>query len=144
MSDEGEKCDRCGEVGQDRRTLWMACLYDMWELGLPFEEIAVRGVSKNVTQGRPPRGSFGNEAVTAFLKEPAEIPSGDKAYILNRFFTLRVCKDCRADWMQVIQGWFDTKPRRESTGTGVWIRDSGTNREATPKEVEKMIRDRQT
>lgn len=32
-----EKCARCGEVDDDRRTLWMRCFYDMSELGLPFE-----------------------------------------------------------------------------------------------------------
>mgnify|MGYP007027865881 CR=1 FL=1 len=140
MGDEGYKCDRCGEIGQDRRTLWMACLYDMAELGLPFEEIAIRGAAKTVTQSRPLRERFRNEKVTAFLKENLEMVNGDKAQILNRFFTLYVCKDCRADWMQVIQGWFDTKPRRESTGTGVYIRDNGTNREATPEEVDEMMR----
>lgn len=140
MGDEGYKCDRCGEIGQDRRTLWMACLYDMHELGLPFEEVAVRGAAKNVTKGRQPHGHIGNEEVTAFLKENIEIVNGEKACILNRFFTLYVCKGCRADWMKVIQGWFETKLRRESTGTGVYIRDNGTNREATPEEVEEMIR----
>lgn len=33
-----EKCQRCGEDGEDRRTLWMACFYEMIELGLPFEK----------------------------------------------------------------------------------------------------------
>lgn len=32
-----ETCQRCGDDGDDRRTLWMACLYEMNELGLPFE-----------------------------------------------------------------------------------------------------------
>lgn len=32
----GEACQRCGEVGLDRRTLQMACFYDMDEMGLPF------------------------------------------------------------------------------------------------------------
>ena len=31
-----EKCQRCGEVGQDRRTINMECFYDMSELGIPF------------------------------------------------------------------------------------------------------------
>ena len=33
-----EKCQRCEEEGHDRRTLVMACFYQMSELGLPFEE----------------------------------------------------------------------------------------------------------
>ncbi len=36
------KCQRCGEEGEDRRTLWMACLYDMAELGVPFAKITIK------------------------------------------------------------------------------------------------------
>lgn len=35
---ESEKCQCCGESGQDRRTLHMSCLYDMSELSIPFVE----------------------------------------------------------------------------------------------------------
>ncbi len=31
-----EKCVRCGDVGYDRRTLSMRCLYEMKELNVPF------------------------------------------------------------------------------------------------------------
>jgi len=31
-----EVCVRCGEVGQDRRTLRMECFYQMDELSVPF------------------------------------------------------------------------------------------------------------
>jgi hypothetical protein len=123
-----EKCDRCGEVGQDRRTLWMACLYKMSELGLPFEEIAVRGHSRLYKS---------DDEVSAFVNEDLGAPPKQ---ILNRFYLLTVCKDCRADWMNAIKRWFKEKPDREGTGTGVWVRDNGTNREATPAEVEDMIR----
>jgi hypothetical protein len=33
-----EECQRCHEVGEDRRTISMACFYDMDELGLPFKQ----------------------------------------------------------------------------------------------------------
>lgn len=33
-----EICQRCGEAGEDRRTLWMSCGYQMKELELPFYE----------------------------------------------------------------------------------------------------------
>ena len=39
----GEKCQRCGEDGEDRRTLWMACFYEMGELGIPLEQVAING-----------------------------------------------------------------------------------------------------
>ncbi len=34
----GEKCQCCGEMGHDRRTLSMACGYAMNELNVPFVE----------------------------------------------------------------------------------------------------------
>ena len=34
-----DECIRCKEVGEDRRTLWMACLYEMDELEIPFGKI---------------------------------------------------------------------------------------------------------
>ncbi|HYE73562.1 MAG TPA: hypothetical protein VEF04_09525 [Blastocatellia bacterium] len=80
-----ECCQRCGEAGQDRRILWMACLYEMGELGLPFEKS-------------------------------------------DRFFTLRVCKDCRADWMSAIKTWFNTKPDRAEYSGGYYVRELGATR----------------
>jgi len=128
-----DRCQRCGEDGQDRRTLWMACLYAMHEMGLPFEEVMTRGVARTYRT---------DEEVTAFVKENLEMPEGQ---ILNRFYTLRVCKDCRADWMSAIARWFGEAPKpREGTGTGVFIRDNGTNREATEEEVERMRRERRS
>ena len=38
-----EKCQRCGEYGYDRRTLWHACFYQMQELGLPFKVVEIPG-----------------------------------------------------------------------------------------------------
>lgn len=39
-----EKCQRCGEVDEDRRTLSMACFYDMSELNIPFKQEEIDGV----------------------------------------------------------------------------------------------------
>jgi hypothetical protein len=32
-----QECQRCHELGEDRRTISMSCLYDMDELGIPFK-----------------------------------------------------------------------------------------------------------
>ena len=53
----GEACQRCGEIGEDRRTLWMACFYAMGELGLPFEERTLFCADlKDLTPAREPIG----------------------------------------------------------------------------------------
>ncbi len=36
-----EECQRCKEVGEDRRTLKMACFYEMDELGMPFKHAKI-------------------------------------------------------------------------------------------------------
>ena len=35
----GDKCARCGKFGDDRRTLQMAGMVDMSQLGIPFESV---------------------------------------------------------------------------------------------------------
>lgn len=100
-----ETCQRCGEDGQDRRTLHMSCFYQMEELGLPFEKMD-------------------------FI--------ADEGYPVQTYM-LRVCKDCRAEWMEAIKKWFHEKPTiNKETGTGVYIRKNGATVEATEKEVEEM------
>ena len=75
-----ETCQRCGAVGEDRRTLWMACFYEMRETGLPFELQTV----------------------------------GDRT-----FYTLRVCKTCRAEWMDFLKLWFRTPRHQDSDDQGL-------------------------
>lgn len=95
-----EVCQRCGDEDYDRRTLWMACLYAMDELGLPFEQVSLSD------SGRP-----------------------------ARFFTLRVCKDCRADWMAAIKLWFEEMPRiKTGCGSGIFVRENGALVELTEEE----------
>ncbi|HMI68977.1 MAG TPA: hypothetical protein VK510_03210 [Solirubrobacteraceae bacterium] len=91
---EGERCQRCHAVGLDRRTLWMSCLYNMLELGMPFEQVVVRGEQRwNLTDAE----------VSAFVRAELAPPAPQ---IINRLYTLRVCKDCRASWMQAQLAWF--------------------------------------
>jgi len=101
-----EECQRCKEVGEDRRTLWMACFYEMMELNIPFKK-------ETITE----------EVVTDFVNQK------------KHFYTLRVCKDCRADWMRTIQYWWNTiPPKTESCGSGIFVRDFGSNKEITLEE----------
>lgn len=114
-----ESCQRCGETGRDRRTLWMACLYAMEELGLPFEQSVVSG---------------------QLLAEDGT----KEAHERRLFYTLRVCKVCRADWMLAIRKWFETQPDRRYGGkTGVHVRELGAVREITLDEWRRRYGDRE-
>lgn len=87
-----ETCQRCGEDGYDRRTLWMKCFYAMAELNIPFS-------------------------------------------IKDGYFTLRVCKDCRASWMGAIKEWFESPaPTRDGRGSGIFVRENGATVEISESE----------
>jgi hypothetical protein len=87
----GDKCVRCGEVDLDRRTLWMACFYEMNELGIPFEQVNVVGQRAKIVR---------SEATSLAFEEP----SGQTRS--HPFYTLRVCKECRGEWMAAIRAWY--------------------------------------
>lgn len=106
-----QTCTRCGtSPDPDLRTLWMACFYDMCELHLPLEEVQIRG------------------AIHKFIgREQVDIGVGFPAYPISRFsdnaaseprnwnfYTTRVCKRCRADWVQAISTWFKNPPPPET------------------------------
>lgn len=97
-----EKCVRCGETDQDRRTLWMACMYAMDETGLPFKQLAIHGRVL---------GHLGKETLPGLQIEidKFEEPDSDAKGRRHPFYTLRVCKRCRADWMVAIKGWFESR-----------------------------------
>ena len=99
-----EKCARCNEEGDDLRTLWMACFYEMNELNIPFDK-------KQIIEN----GNF-----------------------THYFYTLRVCKDCRSEWMAAISNWFKKPIKRESCGSGIFIRRNGANIEVTEEELEEI------
>lgn len=102
-----ELCMRCLEEGEDRRTLYMACFYQMSELPIHFVETVV-----------------GTQV----------------------FYTLRVCKGCRAEWLRAIRQWFTSAPNRESCGSGIFVREYGTNIEVTKEEFaqrQRMKEDKQ-
>jgi len=58
----------------------------------------------------------------------------------RRLYQLRVCKDCRADWMKAIEYWFHNSfYKKESCGSGIYIRDFGSNVEITEEEFKKRM-----
>jgi hypothetical protein len=128
-----EKCVRCGEVEEDRRTLWMACFYEMNELGIPFIEYKIKGILQD---------KIGEEESKVLKGVMLDIFSEEGTEFDRPFYTLRVCKDCRADWMQAIKDWFNYMPdykERPSTGTGVFIRELGICKELTEEEIKETF-----
>ena len=120
-------CQRCGEPDADLRTLRMACTYMMDEIGLPF------GV--DVIDGRFISSMRRIETDPPLLVDSAEAAPEGK----HRFYTLEVCKLCRADWMRAIKGWFDDKSRPASPGSGIFIRDLGATREISEAEWAERV-----
>ena len=137
---DGDKCMRCGEVGEDRRTLWMSCFYAMEELGIPFEtEVLFAADLADCTPAKAPVSidlpGPGKKKIN--LQSGTVTCTGElKPRVL---YTLRVCKDCRAEWLTCIADWFVCQKRIDNTtGTGVFLRKHGATVEATPAEVAAM------
>jgi hypothetical protein len=99
-----EVCARCGVVGHDRRTLWMACFYAMSELGVPFENVSVFGL---VLQ---PTGKTNRWGTPEFEEPPYGEQERNERSAHHPMFTLRVCKGCRSEWMHAIKAWFRSPP----------------------------------
>lgn len=98
-----ETCQRCGMLGQDRRTLWMACFYAMNKLGLPLKQVSVHGV---VLQKTGKRDRWGTPD---FEDAPHGYDHAEQSHH-HPMFTLRVCKACRAEWIETIKAWFNATP----------------------------------
>ena len=132
----GELCQRCGKVGEDRRTLWHACFYAMDEYDVPFEQVQITGhVCRQI--GKEMLHFIGRE-VPVFAA-----PDEDEARHDYKFFTLRVCKECRASWMSSIADWFKESPTKpESCGSGIYIRRDGINVEITEEEWHQLQKEK--
>lgn len=140
METEGEKCARCGDVGEDRRTLWMACLYDMSELKVPFEQLLIRGTvhekvgEKELQFGPPVPEEERHRYPVHRIPVYSEAPKYEKANDYP-FFKLKVCKGCRADWMAAIKHWFNEEPAPGAgCGSGIWVREHGVTKEISERE----------
>lgn len=99
--DDEDLCQRCGDRGEDRRTIWMSCFYDMNELGLPLDEVQITGVYGKKTGERVVPGEL--KLVAPVFTDTGSPP---REY---RFFVLRVCKNCRAEWLLAKRSWFQEK-----------------------------------
>lgn len=137
---ESSICARCGAEDVDLRTLHMACFYAMEELGIMFDRRIVLVPAE--------------KAEFQQVKEPdvLQIPNGPAITLSSgtvrtdaelspmRLYNLRVCKDCRSDWMQAIVNWFNAGTEKPSPGTGIFIRRNGANVEVTQEEYEEYQR----
>lgn len=143
-----EECDRCNSVGEDRRTLWMACFYEMSELGLPFlQEILFHADVTDLEKVSDPVVFEAKSGERITLGSGTVKSKGE--LIPQKLFTLRVCKRCRGEWMQCLVDWFHKTPegrdydadeRIESleVGGGIFLRDKGSIKEITREEWDHL------
>lgn len=101
------KCQRCGvREGADLVNVHMSCRYDMSEIGLPFHEHAVTGEPRRLVSEKKVIVFRGGPRVR--LKKFAN-PLGNKYEFTREYYSLTVCKNCRARWMSAIKTWFEGK-----------------------------------
>jgi hypothetical protein len=133
---DDEQCQRCKKWGEDRRTLWQACFYAMDEYDVPFKQVQITGhlCEQNGTEHL----ELLNKEIPTFAA-----PNNEEKPYDHRFFTLRVCKECRASWMRAIADWFQAKPSKpESCGSGIFIRRDGINVEVTLEEWHQLQKEK--
>ena len=110
----GERCARCGEIGEDRRSLWMACFYQMNELKLPLvERVLFHAKTEELT---PAKEALKLPDSNIVLQSGTVRSSGELTPQI--LYTLRVCKGCRSDWMQAQQRWFAEKQEPQTLDEG--------------------------
>lgn len=145
----GEKCQRCGEVGEDRRTLHHECFYQMKELSIPFTESEVFSIDRSNLKRTKKKIHVTVRTYDPILKKLSK-PRKNTLYTNviraqgvvspRTQYTLRVCKDCRADWMSAIQNWFKSTAwahDRLPCHSGIFVRRNGANVEITQEEWDR-------
>jgi hypothetical protein len=142
-----EKCDRCGEVDEDRRTLKMACFYAMEEMKLPFKKVEVFDIDERLLkrtkkrriaihqQSLPDGGMSPKKRIPYYenvVRASGRVEPRD-------LYTLRVCKTCRAEWMDAIKNWFESVPPPvPSSDSGIFIRSNGATIEISEEQWDRM------
>lgn len=96
-----EKCQRCGKIDYDRRNLNMACFYEMDELKIPFSHVRISGKRQHQV-GEAHARCLGYNVPVFETAEQSEVEHRWD------FYELRVCKDCRGDWLDAIRNWWNT------------------------------------
>lgn len=131
-----EECVRCGEVGEDRRTLWMSCFYNMNELDVPFEEHPLFRANLEDIKGVKKAAKIEIESGKEIVLSPGKVRCNGEL-TPHKLFTLRVCKECRGSWMGMIENWFKsvrTPIADEEIGSGIFIREHGATVEISEEE----------
>jgi DNA replicative helicase MCM subunit Mcm2 (Cdc46/Mcm family) len=141
---EKEVCQRCGESGEDRRTLFHACFYEMAELKLPFKkEVLFHAELENLEKKKDPVALDLGKGRTLNITPGTCTTTGELTP--HQLYTLRVCKRCRADWLEAIKKWFHVAPQNEeSCGSGIFIRKNGVNVEVTEEEFYRLKESKST
>jgi hypothetical protein len=133
-----EACQRCGRIDEDCRTIWMACCCEMDEIGLPFtKKILFDAKSENLNIEKEGIGIHVGPNQIATLVPDTVKCSGEMTPI--RFYTLRVCKECRSKWLHHQKMWWrcNDENKLDEMNNGYFIRDNGTTKELA---LEEMIR----
>lgn len=107
-----ELCIRCGRDGEDRRTLWHACFYEMSEFAVPFQTATL--FHADITDLTPSKApfQFTPENGPPITLEAGRVRSTGEL-IPHKLYTLRVCKRCRGDWLRAIETWFAAEPTKD-------------------------------
>lgn len=99
-----EPCQRCGCIGYDRRTLFMACFAEMDAYNIPFLRVRLSNAEflSDTDVLRTDLEPFQKQPPPDFKPASGKLHDHD-------FYTLRVCKECRGEWLTAIEKWFHSR-----------------------------------
>jgi hypothetical protein len=127
---DSNACIRCGVEDEDLRTLFMSCFYTMEEIReVPFSRVLVKNAFLHDHQSDRPSELFSGLNVPVFTDTAKNTEPMERI-----FYTLRVCKKCRASWMRSIRNWYLSSDKEESPNTGIFVRSLGSLEEISEDE----------
>lgn len=63
-----------------------------------------------------------------------DIPFAERDIMDDKFYTLRVCKSCRGDWLMSVKEWFEASIQKNTCDSGIYIREFGKLLQITAEE----------
>lgn len=143
---ELEVCPICSRRVEDMRHVGVECFYQVDEVVPRMEptpifvevsaDTAIWGITRTYPAGTRDHHTAVSTGPHSSRIVIDQLPIDGVRLAENRMFSIRCCKDCRADFLNVLKRWADGEEirEREGTGTGAFVRDNGTIRELTEDE----------
>lgn len=160
-----EVCPVCKREMEDMRHVGVECFYQVDEIVPQMEpkpifvevdaNTAIWGTTRMYPAGTRDHHTSVSTGPHSSRIDIEQLPIDPIRLMENKVFSMRCCKDCRADFLSALKDWADgvsqARMRRlvheaemaiEDNHTGAFVRDNGTIRELTEDECAAFEKER--